>query len=225
MLERFILDREQNILFINFAGARIESRAQVDEFARVVREAYESQSHRLYAVVNYEGTEIAPDIINYYGERIKTLQDAYALRTVRYSSSGFTRSVLRYLGAAKDLESNTYATREEAIRAIQELKNLSRADSGAALWSPLDPRRSLLGKLALVWLAGVLGLMMVYACVPLVLRDAESQNVWRAATGAGAIAVLMLGAVTGMMLLVYVIKPLQQMEGAARQLTSGGATA
>ena len=223
MLERFILDRQQNILFINFAGVRIESREQVDEFARAVREAYQSQGHRLYAVVNYEGTEIAPDIIDYYGERIKALQDAYAIRTVRYSSSGFTRSVLRYLGVAKDLESNTYATREEAIRAIQELKNLSHADGGTPWWSPLAPRRSLLGKFAFVWLAGVLGLMVVYAFVPLVLRDAGSQNVWRAAAGAGALAVLVIGAVTGTMLLVYVIKPLRQMEGAARQLTGGGA--
>jgi PAS domain S-box-containing protein len=223
MLERFILDRKQNILFINFAGVRIDSREQVDEFARVVRDAYETQGHRLYAVVNYEGTEIAPDIIDYYGERIKTLQDAYAIRTVRYSSSGFTRSVLRYLGVAKDLESNTYATRAEAIRAIQELKNLSRADSGASLWVQLDPRRSLLGKLALVWLACVLGLMMVYAFVGLVLPRAESQNIWRAATGAAMLAVLLIGAMTGLVLFVSVIKPLQQMEGAARQLTGGGA--
>ena len=68
--DRFQLDEEQNILFINFAGLRIESREQVDEMARHVREAYERQGRRIYAVVNYEGTEVAPELIDYYGERI-----------------------------------------------------------------------------------------------------------------------------------------------------------
>src|SRR5215210_1551318 len=140
MRDRFVLDRKENILFINFAGMRIESREQVDEFASLVRGAYESQGKRIYAIVNYEGTEIAPEIIDYYGERIKDLYDRYGLSTVRYSSSGFTRSMLRYLGAAKDLESNTFATREEAIRAIQELERRSLTDSRAPIRAVLSPR-------------------------------------------------------------------------------------
>ena len=92
-----------------------------------MREILERRGRRAYAIVNYEGTEIAPEIIDYYGESIKELYDRYSLTTVRYSSSGLTRSVLRYLGAAKDLESNIFATREEAIRAIEELKNRRRS--------------------------------------------------------------------------------------------------
>ncbi|MDQ2974274.1 MAG: hypothetical protein M3R69_02540 [Acidobacteriota bacterium] len=114
---RFVFDPEENILFIDFAGLRIETREQVDETRRLVREILESRGRRAYAIVNYEGTEIAPEIVDYYGESIKELYDRYSLTTVRYSSSGLTRSVLRYLGAAKDLESNIFTTREEAIRA------------------------------------------------------------------------------------------------------------
>jgi propionate CoA-transferase len=110
MRERFVLDRQQNILFIDFAGLKIESREQVDEMEEIVHEVYRKHGRRFYAVVNYEGTEIAPEIIDYYGERIKKLYDLYGIATVRYSSSGFTRSVLRYLGAAKDLESNIFAS-------------------------------------------------------------------------------------------------------------------
>lgn len=123
MKERFALDREQNILFINFADFKIESRAQVDEMAEYVREAAQRNGGRVYSVVNYENTEIAPDIITYYGSRIKDLQDRFAISTVRYSSSGLTRSMLRYLGAAVDLESNIFTTRDEAIRAIRELES------------------------------------------------------------------------------------------------------
>jgi hypothetical protein len=36
MLERFSLDQQQNILFIDFAGLKIESREQVDEMEEIV---------------------------------------------------------------------------------------------------------------------------------------------------------------------------------------------
>src|SRR5882762_5965755 len=145
--ERFILDEDENILFINFADLRIESREQVDELARLVGEAVEAKGKRVYSVVNYEGTEISPEIMEYYGERIKNLGDRYAISTVRYSSSGLTRSVLRYLGAAVDLESNTFTTLEEAIRAIREKESRSAERGVITARTMLNPRRSLLGKL------------------------------------------------------------------------------
>src|SRR6266850_3178622 len=161
MRDRFVLDRKENILFINFADLRIESREQVDEFARLVREAVEAQGHRVYSIVNYEGTEITPEIVEYYGERIKALQDRYAISTVRYSSSGLTRSVLRYLGAAVDLESNTFTTRDEAIRAIRE-KESRRAGRGTiTARTMLSPHRSVLGKLLLGWLIGLLLILSI----------------------------------------------------------------
>jgi signal transduction histidine kinase/HAMP domain-containing protein len=67
MRERFALDQQQNILFINFAGLRIESREQVDEMEEIVEGVYSRHGRRFYAVVNYEGAEIAPEIIDYYG--------------------------------------------------------------------------------------------------------------------------------------------------------------
>ena len=116
MRERFVLDQQQNILFINFAGLKIESREQVDEMEAIVHGVYGEHGRRFYAVVNYEGTEIAPEIIDYHRERIKKLYDLYGIPAVRYSSSGFTRSVLRYLGAAKDLESNIFSRLNQAKR-------------------------------------------------------------------------------------------------------------
>jgi hypothetical protein len=160
--DRFIFDDEENILFIDLAGLRIETRAQVEETRRLVREILEHRGRRAYAIVNYEGTEIAPEIVDYYGESIKELYDRYSLTTVRYSSSGLTRSVLRYLGAAKDLESNIFTTREEAIRAIEELKDRSRVARKISARSVLDPRQSLVGKLALGWLLLLVSLIASY---------------------------------------------------------------
>jgi methyl-accepting chemotaxis protein len=221
MRERFILDRKQNILFINFAAMKIDSREQVDEFAALVHENYEAQGRRLYAVVNYEGTEIAPDIVDYYGERIKELADRYGLSTVRYSSSGFTRSVLRYLGAAKDLESNTYATRDEAIRAIQEIESRTLSESRASVWALVDPRRSVLGKLMLVWLASLLIALAVWLLAPLFALRAETSAMVRASSIIAAFALLLAGAASSALLFTSVIKPLRQMEQVAQRLAVG----
>ncbi|HXG94671.1 MAG TPA: ATP-binding protein [Blastocatellia bacterium] len=222
MQNRFILDRKENILFINFADLRIESREQVDEFARIVREAYRAQGRRLYAIVNYEGTEITPEIIDYYGEVIKELQDRYAIRTVRYSSNGFTRSALRYLGAAKDLESNTYATREEAVRAIQELESRSIADSKATISAMLNPRRSILGKVALVWSALIAVLFVVYFCVTISINDPQQIATIRAATITTMAMLVIAAAMTGAVLFFTLIKPLRRMEAVARRLAVAG---
>jgi PAS domain S-box-containing protein len=223
MRERFFLDRKENLLFINFAGLKIESRAQVDEMAGLVREAVELNGGRVYAVVNYEGTEIAHDIVQYYGERIKGLQDRYAMTTVRYSSSGLTRSMLRYLGAAFDLESNIFTTREEAIHAIQELERRSPAKRVASFWANLDPRRSVLGKFLLGWLAGVLFLVLAY--VWLVMR-ASGQEELRALHLFGAVAALALLIVASASIAIMhaaVLRPLSQMDGLARGLVTGSA--
>jgi PAS domain S-box-containing protein len=223
MRERFVLDQRENILFINFAGLKIESREQVDEMALYVREAVERNGRRVYAVVNYEGTEIAPGIVQYYGERIKELQDRYAMTTVRYSSSGLTRSVLRYLGAAFDLESNIFTTREEAIRAIQELEQRSPAKTVINSWARLDPRRSLLGKLLTVWLAGFLFLLLAYLAL---LSNATGPEQVRTLHTFGALAVLALVIVavaSACLLQAVVIRPLRQMDALARSLVVGSA--
>ncbi len=212
MRERFVLDRERNILFINLAGLRIESGEQVDEMSRHVREAYETQGRRIYAIVNYEGTEIAPEVIDSYGERIKALYEHFGLATMRYSSSGLTRSVLRYLGAAKDLESNIFATREEAIRAIQEIERRSRDERDESRFGAFDPRRSVLGKLSIGWMAALMLLIAFYAVSPA-----------NRTTAAFAMVVLIITACfTAAMLLTDVLKPLRQMEGFARRLAVSG---
>jgi PAS domain S-box-containing protein len=223
MQERFVLDRKENILFINFAGLKIESREQVDEMAGIVRESVERNGGRVYAVVNYEGTEIAPEIVRYYGERIKALQDRYAMTTVRYSSSGLTRSVLRYLGAAFDLESNIFTTREEAIRAIQELEQRSPAQTIITPWAKLNPRRSVLGKLLMVWLAGFLFLLFVYLALLFYSTGPEQLRTLHMIGVPAIVSLLIVAAASIIVLQATVLRPLRQMDALARSLVVGSA--
>lgn len=219
--ERFVFDSEENLLFINLAELRIETRAQVDEICRVTTRIIEEHGRRSYSIVNYEGTEIAPAIMDYYGERIKELYDRYSLTTVRYSSSGFTRSVLRYLGAAKDLESNTFTTREEAIRAIQELKDRSRTGKSVPVHALFDPRQGLLGKLLVGWGILLCCLLGAYFGGRIWLAT-EYQQSLKLAVVSGILLLLATAIVSGVILLITVIRPLRQMEEVAARLSTGG---
>ncbi len=219
--DRFVFDSEENILFINLAALRIESRAQVDEICRVTTRIIEQHGRRSYSIVNYEGTEIAPAIMDYYGERIKELYDRYSLTTVRYSSSGFTRSVLRYLGAAKDLESNTFTTREEAIRAIQELKDRSRTEKNVSARTWFNPRHSLWGKLLLGW-GILLGCLIVGYFGGRMWLTAEYQQSFKFALTSAILSLLASAVVGSAILLINVVRPLRQMEEVAGRLSIGG---
>lgn len=219
--DRFIFDPAENILFINLAALRIESRQQVDEICAATSEIIEQHGGRTYSIVNYEGTEIAPEVVDYYGERIKELYDRYSLTTVRYSSSGFTRSMLRYLGAAIDLESNIFATREEAIRAIQELKDRSRSGSKVSARWVFNPRRSLIGKLAVGWLAVLCILIGSYPLARIWLAP-EQQRLLQIVVVAAVGCVVAVGLISSAILWVNVIRPLRQIEDLASRLRIGG---
>lgn len=219
--DRFVFDSGENILFINLAELRIESRDQVDEICRVTARIIEEHGRRSYSIVNYESTEIAPAIMDYYGERIKELYDRYSLTTVRYSSSGFTRSVLRYLGAAKDLESNTFTTREEAIRAIQELKDRSRTGRKVPVHALFDPRQGLLGKLLIGWGLLFVCLFAAYFAGRVWLA-AEYQQSFKFAVASAILSLLATAIVSGAILIINVIRPLRQVEEVAARLSIGG---
>lgn len=223
MHNRFILDPKDNILFIDFAGLRIKSREQVEEMARHVRSAVEARGRRVYAVVNYEGTEIGPEIVDYYGDRIKELQDRYAISTVRHSSSGLTRSVLRYLGAARDLESNIFTTRDEAIRSIREMEGRSPARSEISFWKNFNPRNNLLAKLSIGWLTALLALTCVYVATLAPAGEAAQVRDAQMAVLAAALIFLSTAVATGLLFFFGVVKPLRQMDGLARSLVIGGA--
>ena len=222
MRDRFVLDRNENILFINFADLRIESREQVDEFARIVREAVEEQGKRVYSIVNYEGTEITPEIVEYYGERIKALQDRYAISTVRYSSSGLTRSVLRYLGAAVDLESNTFTTRDEAIRAIREKESRRAGHRAIAARTMLGLHRSLLGKLLFGWFIGLLLLLAVYLVALSRITDQGQLRVAHILGAAVIIAWLFATSISSAIVFFTVLRPIGQMDRLVRSLFFSG---
>lgn len=222
MRDRFVLDEDENILFINFADLRIESREQVDELARLVGEAVEAKGKRVYSIVNYEGTEIAPEIMEYYGERIKNLGDRYAISTVRYSSSGLTRSVLRYLGAAVDLESNTFTTRAEAIRAIREKESRSAERGAITLRTMLSPHRSVLGKLLLGWLIGLLLLLGIYIVALSRITDAGQLRVVQSLGAAVIITWLFATSLSTAIVFYAVLRPIKQMDRLVRSLFVSG---
>lgn len=92
--DRFALDGEKRLLFINFEKLRIRSQ---DDLARIearVRNLCEPLSARIDVIVNYDGTRIDDDIEAAYAAMVNRLEDRFYARVTRYSSSAFMRMKL-----------------------------------------------------------------------------------------------------------------------------------
>src|SRR5581483_9615168 len=115
-----------------------------------------------------------------------------------------------------------FATRGEAIRAIQEIETRRRAESSQAVRRLLNPRRSVLGRLLIGWLVALLVLATVCFVTLQSAPDSQSARAILLITVSAALLLIATSFVTSAVLFFRVIKPLRRMEGIARQLVTGG---
>lgn len=113
--DRFALDRDAGILFINFEKLRIRN---ADDLARIkarVTEICAPLSARVDVIVNYDGTRIDEDVEGAYAQMVQRLEDRFYARVSRYSSSAFMRMKLgQRLG--RDPAPHVFETAQDAPR-------------------------------------------------------------------------------------------------------------
>ncbi len=113
---RFAYDDQQNILFINFERLRVATRADVDAIEREVHAHLKPIGHRVYAIVNYDHFELAPEVEDDYVAMVKGLVDRYYDGVSRYTTSGFLRAklgrALRRRGVAPHIYESPHAALE-----------------------------------------------------------------------------------------------------------------
>ena len=97
LAERFELDREHRLLFINFEGLSIDSVADMLAIeAQVVAllEPLEQQGVRIAVVVNYDSFNIAPTLTDAYATMVQRLTQRFYSRVTRYGTGGFLKAKL-----------------------------------------------------------------------------------------------------------------------------------
>ena len=98
LAERYELDREHRMLFINFEGLHIGSRAAIAEVeqtaTRLLEPVVRSPEERVAAVVNYDNFTILPGLVDEYSAMVMRLTDRFYSRVTRYGTGGFLKAKL-----------------------------------------------------------------------------------------------------------------------------------
>ncbi|MDF2466510.1 MAG: propionate CoA-transferase [Ramlibacter sp.] len=98
LAQRYELDLEHRMLFINFEGLHIGSKAAIAEVERTATQLLEpvvrSPEQRVVAVVNYDNFTILPGLVDEYSAMVQRLTDRFYSRVTRYGTGGFLKAKL-----------------------------------------------------------------------------------------------------------------------------------
>ena len=117
---RLLLDEKRNTLFLNFEKLRIDSREQIDAILEHVSRICEPLGRKIYAVVNYDGFELAPNLADDYARMVRTVVERYYLKVTRYSTSSFMRAKLGHTLLERGVSPHIYESAGEAITHLRD---------------------------------------------------------------------------------------------------------
>jgi propionate CoA-transferase len=96
--ERFELDREHRLLFINFEGLSVASKATIAEIeqavTRLLQPVVKDAGQRVAVVVNYDNFTILPGLVDDYSAMVLRLTERFYSRVTRYGTGGFLKAKL-----------------------------------------------------------------------------------------------------------------------------------
>ncbi|MFN3868771.1 MAG: acyl CoA:acetate/3-ketoacid CoA transferase, partial [Hyphomicrobiaceae bacterium] len=116
--KRLSYDPKLNMLFVDFERIEVKSQRDVRAIKRAVEAVVRPLGHKVYAIINYSGAVIAPEVFDSYSEMVKRLMDSYYLDVTRYGSSGFLRAKLGSALAEQGVEPHLYETAEQARQGL-----------------------------------------------------------------------------------------------------------
>lgn len=111
---RLSYDPKLNMLFVDFERIEVKTERDVRDIRRAVEQIVKPLGRKVYAIINYSGATIAPEVFDSYSAMVQKLMESYYLDVTRYGSSGFLRMKLGAALADKGLPVHLYDTAEEA---------------------------------------------------------------------------------------------------------------
>jgi propionate CoA-transferase len=98
LAQRFELDRDQRVLYINCEGLAIDSLRDIVDVEQMIEgllaPVVQSPAQRVAVVVNYDSFTILPTLVDAYSAMVKRLTARYYSRVTRYGSGGFLKARL-----------------------------------------------------------------------------------------------------------------------------------
>ncbi len=112
--ERFSLDTEKNMFFINFEGLDVATHDDVEAIYAEVESRLSRVLSRPHAIVNYDNFTIRPEIIADYSKMVSRLVSQYYSAVTRYTTSSFLKMKLGGALSERGVSSYIYESPEEA---------------------------------------------------------------------------------------------------------------
>jgi branched-chain amino acid transport system ATP-binding protein len=107
---------------VDFSGVRFADPAQVDAFYDEADRRLAASGRRWYLLINYTDCVIGPGAWERYAERGKQTNLTYSLGTVRLNVGAENLEAIRQRAELEQFRANIYATREEAMRALGDMR-------------------------------------------------------------------------------------------------------
>ncbi|MBW7964824.1 acyl CoA:acetate/3-ketoacid CoA transferase [Bradyrhizobium sp. BR 10261] len=112
--QRFALDEQQNLFFINLERYPLRSKADIDAIARIVEARLAPLGRKVYAIVNYDNFSILPELLDDYSAMVRSLVDRFYIGVSRYTTSGFLRIKLGEALERRGVAPHIFESAEEA---------------------------------------------------------------------------------------------------------------
>ncbi|KPF70350.1 CoA-transferase [beta proteobacterium AAP99] len=120
LASRFAYDDLQNILFINFERLAVRTTADVEAIREEVHARLAPLAHKVWAIVNYDHFELAPEVEDDYAAMVQSLVADHYLGVSRYTTSGFLRAKLGRTLKRRGLAPHIYETPQDALAHIRD---------------------------------------------------------------------------------------------------------
>ena len=112
--QRFTIDEQQNLFFVNLERFALRSRADIDAIAKAVEAKLGGLNRRVYAIVNYDNFSIVPELLDEYSAMVRSLTDRFYSGVSRYTTSGFLRIKLGEALEKRGVAAHIFESAQEA---------------------------------------------------------------------------------------------------------------
>jgi propionate CoA-transferase len=119
--ERLTYHPEENLFFVNFENFYVRTSEEIQQIQETVERMLKPLGKKVFTIVNYDNFNIAPELVDEYGDMVKYVMQFYEGVT-RYTTSRFLRMKLGDELQKRDLAPYIYESKEEARRALAQME-------------------------------------------------------------------------------------------------------
>jgi propionate CoA-transferase len=103
-----------------FERLKVRSRADIEAIREAVESTLAPIGHRVYAVVNYDGFAIEPELVDDYMDMVHDVVERFYSGVTRYTTSAFLRMKLGDAMSRRQVAPHIYESADEALAHLRE---------------------------------------------------------------------------------------------------------